>query len=64
MPSIRRYVPVEQSVVGLTVLWRDGDEPWHFQTLKAGDALALPEVGIELAVDSFYVRVDMEGTAE
>ncbi len=27
VPSIRRYVPVEQSIVGLTVLWRERDEP-------------------------------------
>ena len=62
--SIKRYVLVEQSVVGLTVLWRDGDGPWHFQTLKAGEALALLEIGIEVAVDSFYVRVGLEGATE
>ena len=42
VPSIRRYVIVEQTVVGATVLWRESDEPWRFQTLKAGDTLALP----------------------
>ncbi len=60
--STRRYVLVEQSVVGVTVLWRDRDEPWHFQTLKAGDRLAFPEIGIEMPVDSLYVRVSLEGT--
>ncbi len=57
VPSIRRYVLVEQSVVGLTVLSRDGAEPWRLQTLKAGDALPLPELGIELPVDALYARV-------
>ena len=55
--SIKRYVIVEQSVIGLTVLSRSGAEPWHFQTLKAGDTLRLPEIGIELPVDSLYARV-------
>ena len=55
--SIKRYVIVEQSVIGLTILWRSDDEPWHFQTLKAGDTLLLPEIGVEVPVDSFYTRV-------
>ncbi len=62
--SIKRYVIVEQSVIGLTVLWRSDDEPWHFQTLKAGDTLSLPEIGVELPVDSFYARVTFTPEAE
>ena len=51
---------VEQTVIGLTVLWRSGDEPWRLQTLKAGDVLSLPEIGLEIPVDSFYARVDLD----
>ena len=58
--SIKRYVLVEQSVVGLTVLWRGEQEPWHFQTLKAGETLALPEIGVEVPVDSLYARVTFD----
>jgi Uma2 family endonuclease len=60
VPSIKRYVIVEQTVIGATVLWRESDEPWRFQTLKAGDTLALPEIGIELPLDSFYERVNFD----
>ncbi len=60
VPSIKRYVIVEQAVVGLTVLWREHDEPWRFQTLKSGDILALPEIGAEIPVDSLYERVNFD----
>lgn len=67
VPSIRRYVLVEQSVIGLTVLWRDRDESWHLRTLKAGDVLALPEIGpgpgIEIPVDGLYACVDLDPAA-
>lgn len=61
--SIKRYVQVEQSVVGLTVLWRSDDEAWWFQALKAGETLALPEIGVEVPVDSFYARVTFDEAA-
>ena len=60
VPSIKRYVIVEQAVVGLTVLWREHDEPWRFQTLKSGDTLTLPEIGAEIPVDSLYERVNFD----
>ena len=63
VPSIKRYVLIEQSIIGLTVLWRDRDEPWHFQTLKAGDILVMPEIDVQIPVDSFYVRVSLDGSA-
>ncbi len=62
--SIRRYVIVEQTVAGVTVLSRDGNEPWHFQTLKAGDVLGLPEIDAEIPVDSLYARVTFDGTPQ
>ena len=60
VPSIKRYIIVEQTVIGLTVLWREHDEPWHFQTLKSGDTLTLPEIGVEIPVDLFYARVNFD----
>ena len=62
--SIKRYVIVEQSVVGLTVLRRSDDEAWHFQTLKSGDTLLLPEIGVELPVDDLYERVSFTPSPE
>ena len=60
VPSIKRYVIVEQTVVGLTVLWREHNEPWHFLTLKSGDTLALPEIAAEIPVESLYARVNLD----
>ncbi len=31
--------------------------------MKVGDALALPDIRIEVVVDSFYVRVSLKGAA-
>ncbi len=57
--SIRRYVIVESSFIGLTVLERtEGHAPWFAQALSAGDVLSMPEIGIEVPVDAFYKRVD------
>lgn len=58
--SMKRCILVEQSVIGLNVLWRSNDEPWHFETSKAGETLLLPEIGLELPVDSFYARVTFD----
>jgi Uma2 family endonuclease len=52
--SIKRYVLVEQDFVGLTVYWRQYDEPWSALTLGDGGILALREIGIEIPVDDIY----------
>jgi Uma2 family endonuclease len=52
--SIKRYVLVEQDFVGLTVYWRQHDEPWSALTLADGHTLALPEIGIEIPVNDLY----------
>ena len=60
VPSLRRYVIVESSVGGLTVLERDTPgAPWTATTLVEGDALALPEFGFEVPVDEFYAGVPL-----
>ncbi len=51
--SISRYVLLEQERVGATVFSRRGVE-WLGQTLAAGDALALPELGIQIPLSEFY----------
>ena len=60
VPSILRYVIVESSGVGLTVLERPAaDQKWTVTTLlTAEDTLALPEIGIALPVAELYEAVE------
>lgn len=58
VPSIRRYVIVEQDTAALMVMHRAGPEAgWAATTLLAGETLAMPEIGIEVPVDEFYEGV-------
>jgi Uma2 family endonuclease len=63
--SIRRYVIVESTSVGLTVLERDqpGDA-WRASTLTEADALRMPEIGIEIPVTECYEDVGFPDAAE
>ena len=62
--SIRRYVILEHTSVGLTVLERSaGDQPWMITTLTAGDTLRMPEIGIEIPIVEFYEDTDVPGDA-
>ena len=55
VPSIRRYVILESSSIGLTVMEREGpDEPWRTTVLTDGDILRMPETGIEIPVGEIY----------
>jgi Uma2 family endonuclease len=59
VPSIRRYVIVESTGIGLTVLERQSaDETWRATTLSDDNVLRMPEVGIEVPVVEFYEDVD------
>lgn len=60
VPSIRRYVMIEFTGVGLTVLSRAGpEEGWMATALAHGDVLCLPEVGIEVPVSEIYAGVTL-----
>jgi Uma2 family endonuclease len=55
VPSIRRYVILESSSIGLTVLEREGpDEAWRTTILIDGDILRMPEISIEMPVSEIY----------
>lgn len=55
VPSIRRYVILESSSMGLTVFERSGpDEVWRAAALTKDDVLCMPEIGIEVPVAEFY----------
>lgn len=56
--SIRRYVILKSTSIGLTVLERqEPDEVWRASTLTADDVLRMPEIGIEILVTEFYEGV-------
>ena len=64
VPSIRRYVILEHTSIGLTVLERaSGDEAWRATALTAEDTLRMPEIGIEIPVADFYHDVDLPEVA-
>ena len=59
VPSIRRYIIVESTSIGLMVLHRQtADEPWTTSTLTEGDVLKLPEIGTEIPVSEIYEGID------
>jgi Uma2 family endonuclease len=61
VPSIRRYVIIESSGIGLTVLERTApDEAWQTTTLTNDDTLRMPEIGIEIPVSEFYEDITFE----
>jgi Uma2 family endonuclease len=65
VPTIRRYVILEYTSIGLTVFTRDGaDDPWTATTLIADDTLQMPEIGAEIPVVDFYEGTDIPSVAQ
>jgi len=59
VPSIRRYVIIESSNAGLTVMERGGgSDPWTLNVLTIEGILALPEIGIEIPVAEIYEDIE------
>jgi Uma2 family endonuclease len=60
VPTIRRYVILESTSIGLTVMERQtAEETWRATSLMAGeDILRMPEIGIEVPVAEFYEGVE------
>jgi len=55
VPSIRRYVILESTGVGVTVMERSKpDEAWRTTVLTGDDMLRLPEIDIEIPVAECY----------
>ncbi|MDQ2803386.1 MAG: Uma2 family endonuclease [Pseudomonadota bacterium] len=58
--SIRRYVILEHTGVGVTVFARAaGEDEWRASALTAADILQMPEIGIEIPVAALYEDVDL-----
>ena len=61
--SILRYVILESSSVGLTVMDRPaGDQKWTVTTLLTNETLLLPEIGIAIPVAELYEDVEFPGS--
>lgn len=55
VPSIRRYVILESSSIGLTVMERSTpDQVWQTTVLTNEDTLRMPEIDIEIPVAEIY----------
>jgi Uma2 family endonuclease len=61
VPSIRRYVIVESTGIGLTVMARERpDEAWRLTALAGDEVLLMPEIGIEIPIVEFYEDIDFQ----
>jgi len=56
--SIQRYVILEQDSIAATVFAREGGH-WTASAFVDGDTLAMPEIGIALALAEIYGDVDL-----
>lgn len=54
VPSIRRYVLLEQDSAGATVFAKDADEQWRASMLTDDDRLELPEIGVAFRLGDVY----------
>jgi Uma2 family endonuclease len=65
VPSIRRYVIIESSGIGLTVMERSTpDQNWQITVLTQDDTLRMPEIGIEIPVTEIYADIDFSDQDE
>ena len=60
IPSVQRYVMLEQDRVGATVFSRAGDD-WVGHVLAEGAPLALRQIGISLPLDELYDGIELAG---
>jgi Uma2 family endonuclease len=65
VPTIRRYVILEYSSMGLTVFVRSSaGDPWTATTLTSEDTLQMPEIGIEIPVPVLYEGTDVPSATD
>ena len=62
VPTIRRYVIVEQASIAMTVHVRaHAEAPWTTTALTGDDILSMPEIGIAIPISEFYEGMDLPG---
>jgi Uma2 family endonuclease len=57
IPSIRRYVILEQESIAASVFERDG-EAWHATTLTEDGVLTMPEIGVSIPLAECYRNIE------
>ena len=62
VPSIKRYVLVEQATPVMVSYTREGNEPWAATPLSVDDILAMPEIGIEIPVSDIFDGIGFGST--
>jgi len=63
VPSIRRYVILECTSIGLTVFERrDAEDGWTASTLTEDDMLRMEEIGVDVPVAELYQGVELSGS--
>ncbi|RBP06282.1 Uma2 family endonuclease [Roseiarcus fermentans] len=63
MPSVQRYVMLEQDRVGATVHVRSG-ETWTLEIIAEESVLTLPEIGVSLPLAELYEGLVFEADQE
>ncbi len=58
LPSVQRYVMLEQSQEFATIVSRTATG-WDLETLEAGGVLSMPEIGVEVAMAELYDGLDL-----
>lgn len=61
IPSVQRYVMLEQERIGATVFTRTGDD-WVGRILADDAILAMPEIGIEFPLTELYDGLDFSNS--
>lgn len=61
LPSLRRYVLLEQDRVAATV-WERQDARWAASVLTDDAVLLMPEIGVELPLAELYEGIDLTTT--
>lgn len=61
LPSVRRYVMLEQERIGAIVFSRS-ESGWKGEVLADEAVLALPEIGLELPLAELYEGLDFTGS--
>jgi len=65
VPSVRRYIIVDSTFIGLTVLERTfPDQVWQTTVLTGADILRMPEIEIDIPVAEIYEGIDFEDQNE
>ncbi len=63
MPSVHRYVMIEQDRIGATVYARAGGD-WRHEILAEDSTLVLPEIGVEFPLAELYEGLVFDADGE